>query len=65
MQELLETTVALIMDVTNSESQNKSESSQDMKLSAELVVESMCTADEVRPVAVREGLIKVLVHWLG
>eukprot|EP00592_Proboscia_alata_P003201 CAMPEP_0194375938 /NCGR_PEP_ID=MMETSP0174-20130528/24497_1 /TAXON_ID=216777 /ORGANISM="Proboscia alata, Strain PI-D3" /LENGTH=2279 /DNA_ID=CAMNT_0039156461 /DNA_START=633 /DNA_END=7472 /DNA_ORIENTATION=+ len=65
MQELLETTVALIMDVANSETQNKSESSQDMRLSAALVVESMCTAEEVRPVAVREGLIKVLVRWLG
>lgn len=70
MQELLEITVSLIVGLakltdTQLQQSNPGKSDFDTKLNLRFtLVEQMCAVDVARPIAVREGLLKVLVDWM-
>lgn len=66
VQELLEIIVSLIVKMaklTDSEMQDGPPGDSKLALRYTLV-EQMCAVDVARPVAVREGLLKVLVGWM-
>jgi len=72
MQELLETTVSLVVTVADSEIDDWTDSkgqeknaAQNLRYNAAVTVESLCAVEFARPIAVREGLLKVLVRWLS
>lgn len=66
VQELLETTVSLIVGLAKLEDGEMVGSCKDnSKLSLRYtLVEQMCAVDIARPLAVREGLLKDLVKWM-
>lgn len=72
MQELLETTVSLVVTVADCETDDRTDSDkkdkqseQNLRYNAAVTVESLCAVEFARPIAVREGLLKVLVRWLS
>ena len=72
MQKLLENTVSLVVTVADSEIDGVSKSDkkerhseQRLRYNVAVTVESLCAVEFARPIAVREGLLKVLVGWLS
>ena len=64
VQELLEMTVSLIVSMAKlSDAEGSSQPASELNLRYTLV-EQMCAVDVARPIAVREGLLKVLVDWM-
>ena len=68
LQELLEMTVSLIVHIEkNCESPVNShgaESNEALAMWRYTNVEQVCTVDVARPIAVREGLLPILVEWI-
>jgi len=69
LQELLEMTVSLIVHIEkNCESEsmmgNNPQESAAMAMWRYTNVEQVCTVDVARPIAVREGLLPILVEWI-
>lgn len=60
MQELLEMTVSLIIEFA---SQNISDT-REAEVDPVLLVEQICAVEVARPIAVREGVLKILVGWI-
>jgi hypothetical protein len=60
MQELVEMTVSLIIEFA---SQDISET-KGSDIDPVLLVEQMCAVEVARPIAVREGILKILVGWI-
>lgn len=66
LDELLETSVSLIILVAKKEptsSTNKSEVDKSFKWGITLI-EQVCALDSARPIAVREGILQLLVSWI-
>lgn len=61
-QELLEMTVALIVQLT-SKSDNEP-SSDTTFIQRYTLVEQVCAVETARPIAVREGILQILVSWI-
>ena len=57
--ELLEVTVSLILHVTNEESENHLSCKYGQTL-----IEQVCAVESARPIAVRRGILQILVGWI-
>ena len=70
LQELLELTVSLIVEMANTDDRtdvayhSKSSDFTPIVEQMSAIVQQMCTIDRARPIAVREGILKILVMWM-
>jgi len=71
IQELLEMSITLVIrfasffeSESSSTGKNQSPLLSDMTADAVLLVEQVCALEVARPIAVREGILRVLVEWI-
>jgi hypothetical protein len=69
LQELLELTVSLIVDMAKTSDRTDNalqvrHSSATLVEQMSAIVQQMCAIDMARPIAVRKGLLKILVMWM-